>query len=374
MSSKKRIGLTLSGGGARAAYQAGVLSAIAEITGEETSPFQMISGVSAGAINGMCLAADSTNFKSAVSKMWELWANITLDQVIKTDNATLLGHGLKWLEVFTTGNLLVKQDPTFIFDTAPLRNFLCEQIDFSAIAKNLKGDSLSGVCVSATSYQGHKAVSFFMSDGSVKPWNGATHCGVRKDIQAEHVMASAALPIFFPPQRIGVNDYGDGGIGLKTPLSPAIRLGAEKILTIGIQNCDQSKTKEGRSRYVRSSVGDVSGTLLNSMLFGGLLDDVARCEGVNKMVKKYPALKKEFREIPLLTIYPSRDLGQLSSNQLSHVPFAVRHLLRGFGISNSKSWDLLSYLAFNHHYCGELLKLGHADAIDRKREIRDFLR
>ncbi|RZA05369.1 MAG: hypothetical protein EOP11_12985 [Proteobacteria bacterium] len=364
--------LLLSGGGARGAYQAGVLQAIAEITKATASPFGIISGLSAGAINGMWLASGAEDFTAATTRMAELWSTIRTDDIFVTDGGYLVRHGLKWIEVFATGNFFVEKSPSFIFDTSPLRKYLSAHIDFPAIERNRKKGILSGISVSATNYQHGRAASFFQAGRGVKEWQLHSHYGEKAILNVDHVMASSALPVFFKPQRVGNADYGDGGIGLKAPLSPAIRLGADRILAIGIQSPYEISRK--REPYHPATLGDVSGTLLNSILFGSLNDDVERCRSRNKIVRKHPDMKKEFREIPLLTIFPSRDLGQVGSNQFSHIPFGLRHLLKGFGISNKKSWDLLSYLAFNHHYTGELLKLGRADAMARKREILKFLK
>jgi NTE family protein len=367
-----KIALLLSGGGARGAYQAGVLSGIAEITGARQSPFQIISGLSAGAINGMWLASSADNFPAATEKMSELWRTIRTDDIFKSDGGSLIRHGLKWIEVFATGNFLKVESPSYIFDTAPLRAYLSKQIDFGSISRNVKSGLLKGVTVSATNYHHGRGACFFEAAPSVKEWDQHSHYGKRSKLSIDHVMASSALPVFFPPQKVEGCDYGDGGVGLKAPLSGPIRMGADKILTIGIE-CP-FEAHAGPKHYHPATLGDVTGTLLNSILFGSLGDDIDRCRSINEFLGKHPKLNSRFRPIPLLTIFPSKDLGQVGSNQFRNFPFAVRHLMRGFGISNKKSWDLLSYLAFNKHYTSELLKLGHADAMARKKEILQFLK
>jgi NTE family protein len=374
MSDHEPIAVVLSGGGARGAYQAGVLKGIAEILNSKESPFRIISGLSAGAINGVALAAEAQNFQHAADKLWTLWSEITTDQVYVTNTSVMLGRFLQWFESFAMGGLFAAKPPSYVFDTTPLEKLLRDQVDFAAIDANVKKGHLRAVSVSATNYQHDKAVTFFTAERSVKPWSNASQCGLVDTLTPEHVLASAALPIFFRPQRIHDFDYGDGGIGLKSPLSPAIRLGAHKLCVIGIQNPVHETSRAKRVVYRRATLGDVAGTLLNSMLFGSINDDLLHCRAVNDSLKKYPELKKEHRVLPLLTIMPSKDLGQLESNDFAHFPFTVRHMLKGFGISQKKSWDLLSYLAFHHEYTRELLKLGRADALERRREIKAFFK
>jgi NTE family protein len=374
MTDHEPIAVVLSGGGARGAYQAGVLKGIAEILDSPDIPFRIISGLSAGAINGVALAAEAQDFRHAADKLWTLWSEITTDQVYVTDLGVMIGRFLQWFESLATGGLFSVKPPSYVFDTTPLEKLLRDNVDFSAIGKNVKTGVLRAVSVSATNYQHDKPVTFFTGERSVKPWTNPSQCGVVDKLTPQHVLASSALPVFFRPQKIQNFDYGDGGIGLKSPLSPAIKMGAHKLCVIGIQNPTHEAPRNAREVYRRATVGDVAGTLLNSMLFGSINEDILHCLAVNAALTKYPAMKKEYRVLPLLSIMPSKDLGQLESNDFSNFPFTVRHLLKGFGISQKKSWDLISYLAFHPQYARELLKLGRADALSRRREIRAFFK
>jgi NTE family protein len=369
-----QVAIVLSGGGARGAYQAGVLSGIAKILDSRDCPFRIVAELSAGAINGVSLAAGAANFQHAAENLWELWSGITTDQVYVTDVSVMFGRFVHWFGSMASGGLLVSKPPSYLFDTTPLRKMLQQQVDFDALAANVKRGRLRAVSVSATNYQHDRAVSFFAGGKGVKPWETPSQCGMVDRITADHVLASAALPVFFRPQRIQDYDYGDGGVALKAPLSPAIKLGAEKLCVIGIQNPADERIPWQRVTYRRASVGDVAGTLLNAMLFGSINEDILHCQAVNRALKKYPAMKKDYREIPLLSILPSKNLGQLESNDFANFPFTVRHLLKGFGISHRKSWDLMSYLAFHPAYTRELLQLGQSDALARRRDIRAFFK
>jgi NTE family protein len=349
------------------------LKGIAEILDSDNCPFRIISGVSAGAINTVGLAAQAKNFRHAMENLWTLWSEIQTDQVYVTNAGVMFARFFQWFESLACGGQLLARPPSFIFDSTPLLHLLRNKVDFAALAANIAEGVVDAVCVSATNYQLDRAVTFFAAEPGRKPWSRTSQCGMIETLKAEHVLASAALPIFFRPQRIGNFDFGDGGISLKAPLSPAIHLGAQKLCVIGIQNPITEKNV-GRTPYQRVTVGDISGTLLNSLLFGSINDDLLHCQAVNIALRKYPAMKLDYRVLPLLSIQPSRDLGQLESNDFAHFPFTVRHLLGGFGISQRKSWDLLSYLAFHPTYTRELLKVGRADALARRRDIKAFFK
>ena|SRR5665213_3525112 len=375
----QRIALTLPGGGARAAYQAGVLRAVSDICKIKKSPFQIISGVSAGGINAMWMAAGATDFESATSDMWDDWKALDVGDVFKTDALTLLSTGSKWLRNLSLGEWFGKSDVNYLLDTDPLEQMLKQKIRFDAIEENLKSGLLFGVSLSATDYSLSSGVTFFDGDESIKPWERTLNIGVRDKLTLNHVMASAAIPIFFPPVKIGNRDYGDGGIGLKTPLSPAIHMGCARMMVIGVQNPPYIQPEKDTPGRHRATLGDISGTLLNSLFLSSLDTDVARLEKTNRTVSFFtPAqLKKDpdgLRKIELLVIRPSRDLSLIGAKEFAHFPFTIRHVLKGLGVTDQKGWDLLSYLAFDKVYSKALLELGYSDALHRKKEIIQFFK
>lgn len=375
----ERIALTLPGGGARAAYQAGVLHAISEICKFKESPFQIISGVSAGAINGMGLAAGSEDFSASTTEMWDVWKNLSVDDIYKTDVITLAETGLSWLKDLSLGQWFGKTHSTYLLDTSPLEKLLKDKINFSAIQKNLDSGLLYGLSLSTTDYQLGVAITFFSGNKDIQPWNRTFSKGQRDELTIKHILASTALPIFFPPVHIAGREYGDGGVGLKTPLSPAIHMGATRLLVIGVQNPKGGAFEKHETKSSHTTLGDISGTLLNALFLSSLDIDIERMQRINRTISLYTPeqLKKgvdRLRQIPMLVIHPSRDLSCIGAQEFAHFPFTIRHLLKGFGVTDQKGWDLLSYLAFDKVYSQALLELGYQDAFDLKNEIINFFK
>jgi NTE family protein len=230
------VGLVLSGGGARAAYQVGALRAIATIRGgEKSSAFKVLAGLSAGAINSAALAADADDFPKAVEVLTDTWMSLTPEAVYRTDWGTLAGLGARWLKDVTTGGMLGASRANCLLDTAPLRELLARRLDIARISRHVEAGTLRGIAVSATNYLTGTIVSFFDAAPDVKVWFRHDRIALRERLTLDHVMASAAIPIFFPPVSIDGRLFGDGGVRMTTPVSPAIHLGADKLLAIGIR-------------------------------------------------------------------------------------------------------------------------------------------
>jgi NTE family protein len=376
------LGLVLTGGGARAAYQAGVLRGIAEIAPSEPLPFQVLTGVSAGALNGVAIAASADrSFRESAEKLWSTWESLVVHDVFRTDAASLLGIGTRWVRDLGLGGFLGHTRSSYLLDTSPLREVLTGRIDFAKVREHVDSGRLRGVAVSATNYFSGTAVTFFDAHQDVKPWFRSTRIAKRTRLELEHVLASAAIPVFFPPVRVGGSHYGDGCIRLSAPLSPAIHLGADRILAIGIRYSRSQETtvKLNEDVYPESlSLVNIVGVLLNAVFLDSLEADLERLERINRTIQLLDQERRgshpdQLRHIPILAIKPSRDLGSLASEQFQRFPRALRHLLRGLGASDDAGWDLLSYLAFDSAYTGRLLSLGYDDAVARRDEISRFL-
>jgi NTE family protein len=371
---KKKVGVILAGGGARGAYEAGVLRGISKMGNFKTSPFAIITGVSAGAINGMGLAEGAEDFDKATEKLWNTWENIRVEDVFKTDSLSLLKTGTNWMVNLSCGQWLGgRGNITHLLDTSPLNDFLSARVDPKAIARNIRDGYVKGVSLSATDYYTGKLVTFFDGEESIKPWSEPTSVGVRTKLTVRHIMASAAIPIFFPPIRIGDEEYGDGGIGLRSPLSDAIHLGAEEILVIGLQYTPKEKpvTQEKRGPI---TLANIAGVLLSSLFMNSLDSDLGRLESTNlalsKLSKKERELEKNYmREIPALVVQPSSNLGSIDTEHFERLPYTLKYLLKGLGMSQQKGWELLSYLAFEKGYASALLQLGYQDAMSSKEKI-----
>lgn len=376
-------GLVLSGGGARGAYQAGVLRGMADVLGDdaERGPFDILTGISAGAINATALAAEGRNFRRGAENLWETWRRLRMDKVIRTNFGSVSGTGLRWLvNLGFGGSGSSDRRSTHLLDASPLKDFLRDTIDTEAIRRHIANGNLRGVAVTATSYATGTAITFFDAAQDVRPWSRSARMGLPAPLTMHHILASAAIPILFPPVRIDGCFYGDGGVRMTAPLSPAIHLGARRVLAIGVRyqrpDAQTRELNEG-SRMDQVTLADIGGAMLNASFLDSLEADAERMTRINATVSLLTPEQRAHQplglhRVPLLMIRPSRDLGQLAADQLANFPAVMRHMLRGVGASEETGADLLSYLAFDPAYTVPLLELGRADALDQADAIRAF--
>jgi NTE family protein len=379
--------LVLTGGGARGAYQAGALRAIAAICAERALPFPIVSGVSAGAINAAFLAIHADDFSRATEALWELWQGLHTSDVFVTKMGALLRNGTRLLAELTLGALIREHRSNHLLDTGPLRDLVLAYRSDEAIRRHLVEGRLRAIAVTATDYRSGNAVTFYDTEAPIEPWTRASRVGVHTRIHPEHVLASAALPLFFPPVAVDGRYFGDGGIRLRAPLSTVIHLGAKRILAIGTRH---PRTALETVEMTRGPVGaeagpvasrvptlaEIGGVLLNALLLDGLEVDVERFERINRTLAAMPEdlqSRTPLRVIPLTVLRPSQDLGELATELLHRVPLPVRHLLKGLGATDFVGWDLLSYLFFDQAYTTKLLRLGHDDTIAQRESIERFL-
>jgi NTE family protein len=375
------LGLVLTGGGARAAYQVGVLRAIAALVRDKQSPFDVFAGVSAGAINAVSLAAGADEFQVAASRLTDIWHGLSPENVYRTDFRGLVGIGSRWVKDLSSGGMLGTSRINYLLDTAPLRHLLSETLPLSRLARHFRSGALRGVAVSTTSYATGLAVTFFDGAKGVQPWFRSTRIGVRQRLRLPHVLASSAIPIFFPPVNIRGLFYGDGCVRMHAPLSPAIHLGADRLVAIGVQSAPPVELPFDRARAPRREwlpPSEIAGVLLNAVFLDALEADVERLERINRTVAFIPPEQRgtpsqPLRAIPTLVLRPSQDLGTLAADQYARFPRMLRYLLKGIGATGETGSDLLSYLAFEPEYVGRLIDLGHADTMRRRAEIEAFL-
>lgn len=379
------FGLVLSGGGARAAYQAGALRAIAEIIREARpasveSPFQTIAGVSGGAINAAFIGCNADDFQKSTADAWKLWAELRSNRILDTSPLYLLRLALRWLLDLSLGGLIRRPRANYLLGTLPLEKLLGEIFDFERLAGNLSSGVLKGMAISTTHYGIGSSVTFFDGDSNISPWVRSSRIGLRRKIGLEHVLASAAIPILFRPVAIEGAYYGDGSVRLRAPLSPVIHMGAKKILTIGIRHeRPAAAIMERHENFVMDSVSlvEIAGVMMNGAFMDGLESDIERLQRINRTVSLVPKetwaeSPAPLREVPILVLKPSKDLGTLAARQFKEFPLILRHLFKGIGASAQTGSDLLSYLAFDSSYTKLLLELGHADAMERRYEIAEF--
>jgi NTE family protein len=375
------LGLVLTGGGARAAYQTGVVKALAELAGSGPSPFKVLTGVSAGAINSAYLLSHADDFKSAADGLWRLWTTLETERIYRSDPAAIATLGSRWLRTLGLGGLFGQKKANYLLNTGPLRELLGQELKLERIPGFIRDGILRGAAFSCTNYLTGTAISFFDGHPSIGPWVRSTRIGVRETLTLNHVMASSAIPLFFPPERMDGALYGDGCIRLTSPLSPAIHLGAERIIAVGIRYFRTNEQTLELNRVMKRedlSLAEIGGVLLNAVFLDSLETDLERMERINNTLslmteaqrKSHPSALKQ---IPILALRPSRDLGQLAQGTLREFPALIRYLLKGVGAKEDKGWDLVSYLAFEAAYTRQLGELGFDDTLRRRDEIQEFL-
>jgi len=369
------LGLVLPGGGARGAYQVGVLKALAELLPPRTpSPFRVISGTSAGAINSVVLASRAKLFRSAVADMELVWSHFRSEQVYRSDPWTMLKTSLHWFVSLVTGGTLLRPPPSLL-DNAPLRDLLCQNVRLENIQRSIDQGHLDAVAVTAAGYDSARSISFFQGTDDCLPWDRVRRKGRAADIQLDYLMASVAVPMVFPPVQIGYEYFGDGAMRHATPLSPAVRLGADRILVVGVRNEVPDPVP---SEPHPPSLGRIAGYMLDALFLDGLSGDLERLTRLNTIIENAPGKVIEnegekLRFIEAFVMLPSEDIREIAARHVKELPWSVRMLLRGVGATSKGGAQLLSYLLFESGFTRELIDLGYRDAMASKDELLEFV-
>ncbi|KKO50154.1 patatin [Arsukibacterium sp. MJ3] len=368
----KKTALLLTGGGARAAYQVGVLKAIAQhYPRSSPAPFDIISGTSAGAINGAGIACYASCFHLGVKKIESVWRQFHTDQVYYSDYPRVIRHLIQ--NVFGAFQAdYANKKPVSVFDNKPLKQLLGRILDLQRIDRNIMGGYLSSFSVTASCYSNGDSITFFQSD-QAEEWRRAKRCGQRTLLGVHHLMASAAIPIVFPSVRIHQQYFGDGSVNQLAPLSAPIHLGADKILIIGVE--DPRKQEVSQRNLHHPDLATVAGHLLDTIFTDTLNSDLERMQRVNKTVQTLHDnnIDTELKPIQSLIINPSQNFNQLASEYYLCLPLAVRTLLRGMGIRQHSESSLASYLLFEKKYTSRLIELGFEDGCKHIDSIVQFL-
>lgn len=374
----RQIGLVLPGGGARGAYQVGVLKAIAELLPRRSpNPFAVLSGTSAGGISAAVLATRARVFRTAVNDLESVWANFRSEQIFRCDSATMLKSSLRWLAALIFGGL-GGQNPRALLDNEPLWELLRERLDFDAIQDAIDQGYLGALAITAAGYDSARSVSFFQGTPAHQSWDRVRRKGRPTTITLEHLMASIAVPMIFPPVRVGQEYFGDGAMRQATPLSPALRLGAERILVIGVRNEVVDPLPLLGEQVPYPSFGKIAGYVLDALFMDGLSSDLESLTRINLILEKLPGrvLQGEFgvlHHTDALIMLPSRDIREIAGRHVGEMPKPFRLLMRGVGATNYSGSQLLSYLLFESGYTRELIQLGYEDAMTRQAELISFM-
>lgn len=393
MSSMRRqlTGLILTGGGARAAYQVGVLSAISEIRRDlglrhAPNPFPIVCGTSAGAINGTALACSADDFDLAVERLVQVWRNFHAEQVYEADSLGVIRSGAKWLTMLSLGWLLTrwrKARPKSLLDNAPLEQLLKRLVPLDRVPALMAQGHLHALAVSGSSYTSGQHVTFYECAANVLPWNRSQRIAVRDHITHQHLLASSAIPFVFPARELmlaGQQEYfGDGSMRQAAPVSPAIHLGADKVLVVGAGRLQETGHRQVAHQQDYPSLAQIAGHTLSNIFLDALAVDIERLQRVNHTLRLLPEEARRhtpLRPVELLVIAPTQRLDDVAAKHIGALPGPIRTMLAALGVKASAQSTsgaaLASYLLFEADYTRELIDMGRSDTFARRGEVEAF--
>ncbi len=392
---KPDIGLVLTGGGARAAYQAGVLSGVNRLRREagepDRNPFQVIVGTSAGAVNAAALACGADEFDRAVRLIVQVWRHLEAGQVFRADAFGVMRSGARWLTLFTAGWALARwrrNNPRSLLDNRPLEELLREMVPLERVPQLIEQGHLKALAISASSYSAGAHVTFYDSHRSLQPWTRSQRVALPCRLTTAHLMASSAIPFIFPAVPLalagGYEYFGDGSMRQAAPISPAVHLGAERILVVGAGRLHEPvSTRPQANGY--PSLAQIAGHALSNIFLDALAVDIERLQRINhtlSLLAPEARARTALRPIELLVIAPSLRLDDIAARHLHALPAPVRALLRSVGVTPqnvepghaeaARGAALASYLLFEAPYTRELIALGEADTLARRADVLSF--
>lgn len=381
---EKVLGLAMTGGGARGAYQAGVLKRIGELkrVQEGGNPFAIIGAASAGAVNGSAIAATCDNFSQGTKILSDLWASLKPSDVFRCDLVSQAHNSLIWILDLSFGGALGGGNARSLLDATPLKHFLRTHLDCARIQENIKQGHLYALAISATNYNSGKSYLFIQGQKGHPMWNRSRRVTLATKITVDHICASAAIPLVFQPVKLetarGTAFFGDGCLRLQQPLSPIIRLGAEKIFAIGVR-CETREHQEEASDEKDPSLAQVMGVLCNVMFLDHLATDVEHLERLNQLMRSGHIKQsgrsgcEEMRLLSVMQVNPSENLTEIAAQHQKDMPYLIQYFVNSLGRDAASCSDLMSYLLFTSKYTRDLIALGYHDAEQRIDEIEEYL-
>lgn len=373
----QKIGLILTGGGARAAYQVGVLKAVAEFLPRRAhSPFQVISGTSAGALNAVTLAVNARQFRRGVKYLLGIWTNARVQDIYRSDVLGVFANSTRWVAGLGLSLLGInRMNRVSLLDNSPLTVFLEETLPCEKIQESIDAGVLHALGITASGYGSGYSVTFYQGVASIEPWKRTRRLGMEAKIGIEHLVASSAIPFIFPAVHINREYFGDGSVRQIAPISSSLHLGAEKVMLIGAWHADDEAERRSKSESY-PTLAQIAGHALDSIFLDSLEVDLERVQRINETVKLIPEELRaatDMRHIDVLVITPSQPLEKIAERYISRLPWTIRLLLRSVGVMHRSGANLVSYLLFDKHFCRALIELGYQDALKRRDEIVKFL-
>jgi NTE family protein len=373
-----KVGLILSGGGARASYQVGVLKAIAEVLPRRAAnPFPVICGTSAGSLNAVTLAINARQFRKGVQYLVNIWKNMQPDDIYRTDVLGVASNTVRWFAGLLLNSLginLLRR--VSMLDNSPLVKLLNEVLPCEKIQDSIDSGALHALGITASGYGSGQSVTFYQGARDIKPWVRARRVGIPTMIEIQHLLASSAIPFLFPAVRINREYFGDGSMRQIAPLSSALHLGATRILAIGIGPNDLDQpSRDEIGAY--PSLAQIAGHTLNSIFLDTMAVDLERIQRINRSLSLIPEelrQKLDLHHVDVLIISPSQSIEKIAARHLSHLPWTIRLMLRLIGVfPHGSGASLLSYLLSEKSFCRDMIDMGYQDAISRKEEILAFI-
>lgn len=377
-SAPPKVGLVLTGGGARAAYQVGVLRAIAEMLPKRTlNPFPVICGTSAGAFNAASLAVSARNFHDGVRDLSTVWENAHVSQAYRSDPIGVYGNAARWLASLLIGRLR-KRSVVSLLDNSPLARLLEHSLPLHGIQRSIEAGALHALGITAWGYTSGQSVTFYEGVDGIAPWKRERRIGVSARIGVEHLMASSAIPILFPAMRLNREYFGDGSMRQLAPISPALHLGAERVLVIGVRATAEAQPERARVDSY-PTLAQVGGHIMGSLFLDSLYVDLERLQRINNIIGMIPDenLKNNglpLRQIKSMVISPSVEINKIAEQHAHALPRTIRLFFRNIGAMRRDGSALLSYVLFEESFCRALIELGYQDTMPRKSEILQFIR
>lgn len=372
-----KAGIILAGGGARAAFQVGVLQALKEMLPDpKVNPFPIICGTSAGAVNAGALAVNADDFGKGVDNLLEVWRGFEPRHVYRSDFAGVAANSGKWFAGMLLGALM-KNKPVSLLDNRPLQALLSRKLDFDRIARNIEMGALDAIAINCSGYTSGQSCAFFEGRPDIEDWKRSQRVGIKARIRVEHLMASSAIPFLFPAHKLNREFFGDGSMRQVAPVSPALHLGADRVIVVGTAKL-RSEAPERTRGDAYPTLAQVAGHVMNSIFLDSLAVDIERLERINRTISAVPQetlikMGVTLHHVDVLVITPSEPLDAIAVKHVRNLPWPIRMLLRSIGAMRRGGANLASYLLFEQGYCRELIQLGYNDTMKRREEVEAFM-